>query len=123
MKGLRFIHKSYAIVACITAILGVAIFLFVDGGFIRFYIGDVLVVIFLYASLQSIFRISPQKGIIGVVAFACIVEALQYMQGIVFQLRQSAFTDLFIGHSFDWWDIVAYLVGGIFVWCVERLRN
>ncbi|MGB7785750.1 MAG: DUF2809 domain-containing protein, partial [Salinimicrobium sp.] len=66
---LRF-QKSYFLASLILFLLLVFIAAYVSDDIIRPYGGDVLVVIFLYCLLKSIFRIPVKNAIFGVLVFA-----------------------------------------------------
>ncbi|MEL7475237.1 MAG: DUF2809 domain-containing protein, partial [Cyanobacteria bacterium J06555_12] len=58
--------------------LEVAIALYVDDRFVRPYIGDVLVVISLYALIRAWFKYSIESTAVGVLIFSYCIEVLQY---------------------------------------------
>jgi Protein of unknown function (DUF2809) len=99
-------------------LIEVFIGVFVHDGFIRPFVGDVLVVILIYCLLKSFWKIRPNIAMTGVFVFACVVEGLQYLN-IVDKLgiRQHKLLVIILGSSFDWGDILAYAVGsGLVLW-------
>ena len=102
--------------------------LYVDDAFIRPYIGDMLVVILIYAFLRTFLRIPILPTAIGVLLFSFLVEILQYFQIVkILGLQSVTFARVVIGTSFDFKDLVAYSCGILLLLCVEwfagRYRN
>ena len=92
----------------------VLIALFVRDMFIRPYVGDVIVVFAVYTFI----RIFIPDGLVlmpaYVFVFSCIVEILQYVHILDrFGLQDNRFLSILLGGTFDFKDIVCYLVGCI----------
>lgn len=90
--------------------LGIAIFL--NDDFIRPYVGDVLVVILIYATVRAFFKVSISTAAIAVLLFAFGVEFLQYFRIVeILGLESSAIARTVIGTTFVWEDLIAYTIG------------
>lgn len=90
--------------------LGIA--LFIRDDFIRPYLGDVLVVILIYAFVRAFFKIAIVPAAMGVLVFAFGVEILQYFKIVeVLGLGSSAIARTVIGTTFVWEDLLAYAAG------------
>ena len=90
--------------------LGIA--LFVDDKFIRPYMGDVLVVILIYALVRAFFKVAIIPAALGVLVFAFGVEILQYFKLVEWLgWESSAIARTVIGTTFSGEDLVAYTVG------------
>ena len=89
----------------------VCIGVFVRGGFVRDYLGDVLVVGVVYCFV----RIFVPKGCrllpLYVFAFAVVVELLQLTELDRWVGEKSRLLGIIVGGVFDWKDIVCYAVG------------
>lgn len=86
--------------------------LFINDGFIRPYIGDVLVVILIYCFIRMLFSFSRIKVALGVLVFSYCVEFAQYFNIIsIFRLQHYRIARIVIGTSFSVFDLVAYTVG------------
>ncbi len=112
------------LIACILLFLiELAIALFVRDGFVRTFVGDVLVVILIYCFLRLLVRWSVLKTIIVVLLFAYTIEVLQLF-GLVKVLGLQGFqiARIVLGTTFEWTDFVAYTLGGSIVLLAER-RN
>lgn len=96
-------------------LLGVLTFIaiFINDTFIRPFLGDVLVVIWLYYFMSSIVNISPKRLTFMVVSFAFLIEISQYFE-VLTLLGLNSYTVLRIvlGATFDWMDLLAYALGG-----------
>jgi hypothetical protein len=95
--------------------------IYVDDAFIRPYVGDVLVVILIYAIVRAFFKFSILTTAMGVLIFAFGVEMLQYFKIVkILGLESSAFARTVIGTTFVWEDLVAYSVGIVILLCLEK---
>ena len=104
-------------------VVEVLIALFLHGGIIRNYIGDVIVVILIYCFIKTFFKISVTKVALGVLIFAYAVEFSQYLNLIKhLGLEKSEIANVIMGHSFGWIDMIAYTLGILIVVLIERMR-
>lgn len=99
----------------------VGIAVFIDDNFVRPYVGDLLVVILLYAMVRAFFKVSILKTALAVLAFSFGVEVLQYFKIVeVLGLASSELARTIIGTTFVWEDLVAYSVGVIILLSFEK---
>ena len=100
----------------------VCIALFVHDRFIRPYVGDVLVVVVLYAFLRILLPTGRPWLVWAVTAFACCVELGQAV-GLVdlLGLGHIRFFRVLLGTTFDWADLGCYCVGGGLILLAEGL--
>jgi Protein of unknown function (DUF2809) len=107
-------HPKYFYTTVLLFLIEVFIGVFVHDGFVRPFIGDLLVVILIYCFIKSFWKIRPNVAIAGVFIFSCIVEGLQYLNIIdILGIRQYKLLVIILGSSFDWRDILAYAGGSI----------
>lgn len=123
VKYERFFRLNYICGGLSLLLLGVLIFiaLFVRDDFIRPFVGDVLVVVWLYCSISSVCRCNPLKlaGLVCGIAF--MIEIRQYLQMLHwFGEESNAALKVILGTTFDWLDLVAYLVGAAICVFVDR---
>lgn len=105
---MRF-HKVYFIVSIALFSIEVGIATFFSGGFIRNVLGDFLIVFLLYFFILSFLKIKKQKLAFIVLIFAYGIELLQYVTILkLLKFERSVTSDLILGSSFDWNDILAY---------------
>lgn len=92
--------------------------------FIRAYLGDVIVVIFLYTFVKSFFTVNDTKLILGIFAFSCVVEFAQYFniaEKLGFQPGSLMY--IVIGNSFSWVDIACYAAGCLLLYLLVKLKK
>jgi len=90
--------------------------------FIRAYLGDVIVVMLLYALVKSFVTAnSNQKLISGIFIFSCLVEIAQYFNiAEVLGFRKGSIMYIVVGNSFSWIDILCYAVGCLLLYLVAN---
>ena len=88
--------------------------LYVRDDFFRPIIGDLLVVVLLYALLRSFCLNSSKSLVIGVCLFAYFVECVQYFDPIGhFGLEEHRALSIIVGRTFSWIDLLAYSLGSL----------
>ena len=93
-------------------LIELSIALWVNDDFVRPYLGDVLVVILIYAFVRAFFKVAIVPTAIGVLVFAFAVEILQYFKIVeLLGWESSAIARTIIGTTFTWEDLIAYTVG------------
>ncbi|MBE9835491.1 DUF2809 domain-containing protein [Campylobacter concisus] len=102
-------------------VIEIYIAIFIKGGFIRHYIGDVLATAMLYAFGRAIFRVAPINLAIFVFAISLFIEALQYLKILEILAVKSSILRIIFGGTFDWADIICYLAGCILAYMFENL--
>ena len=116
----------YLIATLVLLATEVCIGLFVHDGFVRPFIGDVLVVILIYTFIRIFIPEKMRLLPLFIFIFATGVELLQYLKIVeVLGLQDNAFLSTVIGTSFDIRDILCYFVGCVFcgVWEFIRYRK
>jgi hypothetical protein len=117
-------NKRYFSIALLILCIEVWIALYVHDKVIRPYIGDLLVVIFIYAVIKSFLRLPVLEAALFVLFFSFAIELLQGIQIVdKLGLSNSNVARTVIGTSFSWMDLVAYVVGIAIVLAVERARR
>jgi Protein of unknown function (DUF2809) len=107
----------YIIVALVSLALGLLI-LGAGPGFIRSYLGDVVVVVFIYALVKSTIDIHPMKLAIAIFAFAVVPELLQYFN-TADRLELTGAARIAVGTLFDPYDFLAYAAGVIIIYLLD----
>jgi hypothetical protein len=89
--------------------------------FVRPFLGDVLVVMLLYCGLASFLRVTPWKLAAAVLAFAWVVEVLQYFDYVaLLGLERHRLLSIVMGRTFQVTDLLAYTGGAVLVVLLER---
>lgn len=80
--------------------------------FVRGSLGDVLVVILIYCAALSLREFRRIRLAVGVFLFACAIEGSQYFHlARALGLRPGGVLWIALGATFQWGDILCYLVG------------
>jgi hypothetical protein len=105
--------RRHFVIAVLIFVVEVLIARFVHDAFVRPFIGDLLVVVLLYALLKSFCAITPAKAAIVVFVFACVIETLQYFHlPALLGLAHHRLAVIVLGATFDVKDLLAYAMGG-----------
>lgn len=112
---MRTQRLRYGIIALVLFIVELIIATKVPhASFIRSSLGDVLVVIFLYALALSLRDFERHRLAVGVFAFACFIELCQYFRlAQALGLRPNGVLWVVIGSTATWGDIACYFVGAV----------
>ncbi len=97
---------------------------YVHDAIVRPYIGDLLVVVLIYCFVKAFLDLRIMPVAFGVLAFAFLIEALQYFKMVeLLQLQNSKLACTVIGTSFSWIDMLCYVLGIVLVLVVEGLAG
>ena len=89
---------------------------YVHDAIIRPYIGDLLVVVLIYAFIRIFVKGNAVKWAVFTFVFACAVEFAQYLKIVeILGLQHNKVARILIGTSFSWVDILAYLGGFVII--------
>lgn len=95
---------------------------FINGGFIRNVLGDYLVVFLIYYFLLSFYKWQKFKLAVFVLLVAYLIEILQYVQILkILGIPKSTLTDMILGSSFDWLDMLAYTLAFLSLVLMQRI--
>lgn len=123
MKGFFTFRLRYFIWAVVLFIIEVIIALYVRDRFVRPYLGDFLVVILLYCAVKAVVNKSNIQIGVSVLLFAYCIETLQYFHFVDrIGLADNKLARVVIGYGFEWWDMLAYTFGVIFVLIVDKRK-
>lgn len=111
---------KYFCLAVLLFLIEAAIAIFLDDRIIRPLVGDILVVVLIYCFIKAFWQIRPITAALGVFAFACLIEGLQYLQLIDrIGLRDNRLIATVLGTTFDRKDMLAYAIGAALVLVAE----
>jgi len=114
----------YVIASVILLIIEILIGLYAHG-FVRNYVGDVLVVILIYTLCRSISPNKPSKWYVlptCILIFAFIVEFLQ-LWGFCDRFGiENRLLRIIIGTGFSIEDLISYTIGVVPCYIIEKLR-
>lgn len=115
-------QKTYFLLFFVLLAVEVCIGAFASG-FIRTFVGDVLVIALLYCFLSTYVRLDYRIVLLLVLLFAFGTECLQYYRLVDVLHIQNKIARIIIGTTYDVHDLIAYTVGGILVFGVEFCRS
>ncbi|EPG0531753.1 DUF2809 domain-containing protein [Vibrio harveyi] len=117
---LRFsVKNGLKSLVCFIALVVIA--LYVRDSFIRPTFGDVLVVVWLYYFLASMFSMPVNWLVSLVVLIAFAVELGQLLQIAAWLgIESSSPLAVILGATFDWKDLLAYSIGGLLCCWIEK---
>ena len=99
----------------------VFIVLFIKDKIIRPFVGDILVVIFIYYFLKAFINTKAINLAIFTLIFSFVVEILQYFNFVeLIGLGHNKAARIIIGTSFSWIDLVCYFVGFIILFFIDK---
>lgn len=113
---------SYLIIFVTILIIECLIATFFKHGFIREYIGDILVIPCIYTMLKIIF--SKTRGMaFYVLIFAIIIEFMQLLNITTLISKNNKTLSIALGGTFDIKDIICYVIGYIIIILIENKRR
>jgi len=117
-------NRTYFILTCVLFIIEVYIALFVHDTIIRPYLGDFLVMLLMYCYIRAFFPFPINNTLVIISIFALLVEFSQYFQLLhKLELEQFRVAKMILGQNFSWADIGLYLLGVVFIYGAEKIRN
>ena len=112
--------KSFSI-AIIIFLIEVIIALYIKDKIIRPFVGDILVVIFIYYFIKAFINTKAINIAIFTLFFSFIVEILQYFNFVeMIGLGHNKAARIIIGTSFSWIDLLCYFVGFILLFFIDK---
>ncbi|MDX1958821.1 MAG: DUF2809 domain-containing protein [Leptospiraceae bacterium] len=116
------LRPIYLFLAAINFLVLVAIVLFFSKvSFIRGFLGDTLIVPFLYLLVRGFFTLEKKIVFISVLGFSYIIEILQGFQLVtLLRLEEYKLAKIILGSTFDPMDFLAYTIGGLTIFFADR---
>lgn len=113
-------NKTYIALAHFLFLIELAIAFIIKTGFIRYTLGDYLVVILLYAIIRGCTNLKVWVSALVVLVIAYGIELLQLTPILTYFNIQDSFTaKLIFGSTFQVTDLLAYTLGIITILLVE----
>ena len=121
--------KTYFLGFILLFIIEVCIALYLHDTIIRPFVGDILVVLLVYCFVMTVLLLTTTRIKITIVAlsvlvFAFCVEALQATELLqTLGLSENKLASVILGSTFNWLDLVAYIIGTLFIILLEKIRS
>lgn len=97
--------------------------IYIKGGFVRHYAGDVLAVILLYALTRATFSAPPLNLPLKIFAFAAALELAQYFGAVQILGIKNKILKVMIGGTFDFADLLCYAAGCVLASAYEKFES
>ncbi|MGG7058348.1 DUF2809 domain-containing protein [Clostridium nigeriense] len=118
------INIKYLIAFIILFLIEVGIALFINDRIIRPYIGDILVIILMYTFIKSFINKEIRFLSIYLFIFAAFVEVIQLFNILeIVGLHNNRILSIILGSTFDFKDILCYLIGSIILLIWDKRFN
>lgn len=115
------LNKKYILITITLFLIEVCIAAFVKDTFIRPFLGDVLVVLLIFSFVRIFYSGNVKKLIFGVLLFSFTIEILQYFQfATVLGLEKYRIVKIVLGSTFDWLDLLAYTIGALLCFPMDK---
>ncbi|MBS1794917.1 MAG: DUF2809 domain-containing protein [Acidobacteria bacterium] len=117
-------NLKYLLLTAALLLTEIAIALFVRDAVVRPFVGDALVVVLIYCFVRIFTDFSYWKTALGVLAFAFLIEILQYFDYVrLLGLENNRVLSVMLGRTFEWTDFAAYAAGAAAILFFERMRH
>ncbi|MCA0151647.1 ribosomal maturation YjgA family protein [Winogradskyella vincentii] len=114
-------NKYYLVLAHSLFLIEIAIAFIIKTGFIRYTLGDFLVVILLYAIIRGCTNLKVWVSALVVLLIAYIIEFLQLFHVLAYcNLQNNPTANLIFGSTFQIGDLLAYTLGILSVLIFEH---
>ncbi|QHC84171.1 hypothetical protein AS589_04870 [Empedobacter brevis] len=116
--------KKLFIIAIFTFLIEVIIALFINDKIIRPFVGDILVVVFMYYFIKAFINTKTINIAIFTLIFSFIIEILQYFKFVeIIGLGHNKAARIIIGTSFSWIDLLCYFIGFLLLFFIDKELN
>ena len=115
------VRLFFLAVAVVILAIEIYIAAFVKGGFVRHYLGDVLVTVMLYAFGRAVFKTTPKILAFEIFAFSLFIEILQYFKMLEILDIHNLIIRIIFGGTFDVSDIVCYALGCLLAYLIDAI--
>jgi hypothetical protein len=117
---LRF-HLGYFCLALIIFLIEIAIAKYMSG-WVRSYLGDVLVIVLLYSTIVSVAALNKKAVVLFTLIVAFIIEFGQYFKlAELLGFAPESLAYVILGNTFSVEDLGCYTVGAILILLFERI--
>lgn len=125
MQTKQSARTRLAFLAAVVLILATEIYIaiYVKGGFVRHYAGDVLAAILLYVLARAVFSAPPSNLPLKIFAFAAALELAQYFGAVQILGVENKILKIMIGGTFDLTDLLCYATGCVMAGAYEKFES
>lgn len=116
---------GYFLLSLLFFLIEIAIAKYVTG-WIRSYLGDVLVIMLIYSAVMTIIKLNKKVVVLLTLILAFAIEFSQYFKlAELLGFEKGSIAYIVLGNTFSVEDLICYLVGGFVILIIESmpLRN
>ena len=114
-------HWGYSLLAISLLLIEIAIAKYSDG-WIRSYVGDIIVVILIYSALMAVVNFNKKAVILFTLILAFAIEFSQYFKlAELLGFEKGSVAYIVLGNTFSVEDLLCYLLGGIIILIIESM--
>ncbi len=93
-------------------------------GFVRGSVGDILVIMLVYALLRGCALRPPAVTALVATAIGFLIEGLQYIHfASLIGLKPGSVMAIVIGNTFSVADLLMYCIGGVLAWLIDGMLD
>ena len=112
-------HWGYSLLAISLLLIEIAIAKYSDG-WIRSYVGDIIVVILIYSALMAVVNFNKKAVILFTLILAFAIEFSQYFKlAEMLGFEKGSIAYIVLGNTFSAEDLVCYIIGGLLILIIE----
>lgn len=119
----KFSLQALIITAVLFAILLLLATVGAGLGWIRSFLGDVIVVVFVYFALRTVIEANRHMLIFGAFLIGVAVELGQYLAKQWDITISNPVLRIVLGATPDWLDVLAYAIGALFLLCILQINR
>ena len=118
---IRF-HLGYFLLSLLFFLIEIAIAKYVTG-WIRSYLGDVLVIMLIYSAVMTIIKLNKKVVVLLTLILAFAIEFSQYFKlAELLGFEKGSIAYIVLGNTFSVEDLICYLVGGFVILIIESMN-
>ena len=122
LKTIKFrFHVGYFLIAISLFLIEVLIAKYVTG-WVRSYLGDVLVVMLIYSTMMTVIELNKKLVVLLTLVLAFAIEFSQYVKlAELLGFEKGSVAYIVLGNTFSIEDLVCYVLGGFIILIIEPM--
>ena len=122
LKTIKFrFHIGYFLIAISIFLIEVLIAKYVTG-WVRSYLGDVLVIILIYSAMMTVIELNKKLVVLFTLVLAFAIEFSQYFKlAELMGFEKGSVAYIVLGNTSSLKDLICYIVGGLLILIIESI--
>ena len=122
LKTIKFrFHVGYFLIAISLFLIEVLIAKYVTG-WVRSYLGDVLVIMLIYSTMMTVIELNKKLVVLLTLVLAFAIEFSQYVKLTeLLGFEKGSVAYIVLGNTFSIEDLVCYVLGGFIILIIEPM--